>query len=66
MIGPEMKAYRIKGKMEKEYEPMMVLNSVVNHAVHTHPVKILDQKSSGIKKLWESLIGYCKRDLMVY
>ena len=52
--------------MEKEYEPMMVLNGVVNHAVNTHPVKILNQKSSGFKKIWDSLLGYCKREIMLY
>ena len=40
---------------------MQLFNNIVSHAVSTHPAKVLDQTGKGIKKIWESLVGYCKR-----
>jgi len=37
----------------------------VKHLSSTHSAKILDHKSAGLKKIWESIVGYSKRELMI-
>jgi hypothetical protein len=65
VIGSEMKAYRIAGKAISKEESHMAVGALVVNGSSTHPIHLYDHKSSGFKKLWESIVGYSKREIMV-
>lgn len=64
-IGTELKSYRIAGKLTKLPECRYHPGAIVNNIANNHPAKILDRKGSGLKMLWDSILGYCKRELML-
>ena len=59
-----MKSYRVIGKANPPKEPLYFKGALINAHMITFATKIFDQPSSGgFKKLWESLLGYSKREV---
>jgi hypothetical protein len=61
-----MKSYRVVGKASSLKDPLYFKGALINAHMLTFATKIFDQASSGgLKKLWESLVGYSKREVSV-
>lgn len=61
-----MKSYRVLGKVNALKEPLYFKGALVNSHVQTFAVKVFDEASSGgLKKFWESIVGYSKREIAV-
>ena len=64
--GDEIRTYTLKGKAKEEQEPKYKEASIVHDHVDTFEVKALDEeKSRGWKSIWESVVGYVKREVCV-
>lgn len=61
-IGEEMKSYRVVGKVAEAPEPMYSKGALINAHLHTFVARVYDEeKSAGMIKFWESIVGYSKR-----
>ena len=60
-IGTDLKAYRLTGKLTSNPKSQHPTGAIINHLSNSHSAKVLDHKGSGLKKIWESLMGYCRR-----
>lgn len=65
VIGNEMKEFRIKGKAMLRPNPHFHVGSPLPLGLQTHPVHLFGQESHGLKKLWEAIVGYTKREMLV-
>jgi hypothetical protein len=60
----DIKSYSIRGKLLEEKEPKYKCGSIVKEISNAIEVKLYDEeKSGGLKSLWESVVGYTKRDM---
>lgn len=64
--GDEIRTYSLKGKSEFNQEPKYKEASIVHDHVDTFEVKALDEeRSGGWKSIWESFVGYVKREMCI-
>lgn len=57
-----MKSYRVVGKVAESPEPVYFRGAIINAHLHTFVAKVYDEeKSGGMRKFWESIVGYSKR-----
>ena len=57
-----MKSYSVKGKGIFSVDPLYEKGSVIEKDLKTFTVKAYnEEKSEGLKMIWESVVGYTKR-----
>jgi len=65
IIGDEVKSFSVKGKLVSKYQPQYQSGIPIVLPLHTHQVKMEDEEASGLKKLWSSIVGHSKREMLV-
>lgn len=60
-----MTELKVQGKIIIKPEPHFHIGSPVPVELNTHTVKLYDQESKGLRKLWEAIVGYSKREMLV-
>ena len=60
-----MNSFRVTGKLANKLEPQYRQGIQIIAPLRTHPVKMEDEEGSGLKKLWSSIVGHSKREMLV-
>lgn len=62
----DIKSYSVKGKVIFALPPQHALHSLLPLNTKTFPVKCFNEEGSGgLKGLWEAVVGYISREILV-
>lgn len=61
VIGMHLQEFKVKGKITNKPNAAYQVGSAFPLLAQTHPIRLFDQQSKGLTKLWEAIVGYSKR-----